>query len=197
MEATDALRQDHALLRKKLALLESALQLGPEAQLVLREMSFSLLRFLQEHMRREAPVLRYAPASNRSDHATAHRLLRGAQELMMSGMRASRPMIVQRLSEAIDRLQAQMEGQELSIFREVARGRDLPEEIPSVISGAMSVNEILQRYPKTERVFEQLRINRLREGYESVDELAWRHGMDVSEVLEQLRQLTAHSSLAN
>ena len=57
-----------------------------------------------------------------------------------------------------------------------------------VISGAMSANEILQRYPSTEPVFQQLHINRLREGYESVDELAWRHGVDVSQLIDTLQR---------
>ena len=57
------------------------------------------------------------------------------------------------------------------------------------ISGAMSANEILQRYPSTAPVFQELRINRLREGYESVDELAWRHGMDVSQLIETLQRV--------
>ena len=56
------------------------------------------------------------------------------------------------------------------------------------ISEAMSINEIVRRYPRTERFFEQLHINRLEEGYESVDELAWRHGMDVGQVIERLRR---------
>jgi hypothetical protein len=53
----------------------------------------------------------------------------------------------------------------------------------------MSANEILQRYPQARSAFDQLRINRLREGYESVDELAWRHGVDAEEFLERLRRL--------
>ena len=57
------------------------------------------------------------------------------------------------------------------------------------ISGAMSANEILQRYPSTEPVFQELHINRLREGYESVDELAWRHGMDVSQLIDTLQRV--------
>ena len=62
-------------------------------------------------------------------------------------------------------------------------------ETPPAISSTMSANEIVQRYPGTGPLFEQeLHINRLREGYESVDELAWRHGMDVAQVIERLRQ---------
>lgn len=56
------------------------------------------------------------------------------------------------------------------------------------ISGAMSANAISRRYPQTEGLFEQLHIDRRAEGYESVDELAWRHGVDVRQFLEQLRQ---------
>ena len=56
------------------------------------------------------------------------------------------------------------------------------------ISEAMSVNEIVRRYPRTERFFSQLHVNRLEDGYQSVDELAWRHGMDVGQVIERLCQ---------
>ena len=77
--------------------------------------------------------------------------------------------------------------------REHAHLRKKPTVLDSAtaISGAMSVNEILQRYPNTEQLIEQLHINRLREGYESVDELAWRHGIDVSQFIEQLRRAAA------
>ena len=59
----------------------------------------------------------------------------------------------------------------------------------SSISGEMSVNAIVQRYPQTEALFRKLQIDRQREGYESVDELAWRRGVDEGHVLKQLRQL--------
>jgi hypothetical protein len=79
-----------------------------------------------------------------------------------------------------------MAAQERWVFPslEEAHGED---SMDTAIAGTMSVNEILQRYPQTERIFEQLRINRWRDGYESLDELAWRLGMDVAQVLEQLR----------
>ncbi len=53
----------------------------------------------------------------------------------------------------------------------------------------MSANAIARRYPPTEAVFQQLRINRNAEGDESMEELAWRHGMDVAQVLEQLERI--------
>jgi hypothetical protein len=193
MEATNTLHQDHALLRKKLSLLGSALQVAPEARFVLREMSFSLQRLLHEHMERERRVLqsasRYDP-SRGMDHMAAQTLLRTVNELLLSGMRASIPLVVVRLSQVVEQLEAQMDEQERTVFpsADYAEAHDLPDATAS-ISGTMSVNEILQRYPQTERCFEQLHINRLREGYDSVDELAWRHGMDASQFIEQLRQV--------
>ena len=56
------------------------------------------------------------------------------------------------------------------------------------ISGSMSANAIMRHYPKSQELFEQLQIDRRFEGYESVDELAWRKGMDVSEVIHRLQQ---------
>ena len=48
MHAIRSIRDDHDLLRKRLALLQSALQIAPETRFVLREMSFSLLHLLQQ-----------------------------------------------------------------------------------------------------------------------------------------------------
>lgn len=56
------------------------------------------------------------------------------------------------------------------------------------ISGSMSANAIVRRFPQTQAFFEELCIDRNRDGYESVDELAWRKGMDVSEVIHRLQQ---------
>ena len=56
------------------------------------------------------------------------------------------------------------------------------------ISGAMSANAITRRYPSTETLFEQLQIDRRVEGYESVEELAWRHGVELSQLMKQLRR---------
>ena len=198
MELTTLLRQDHALLRKKLTMLESALQVAPEARFVLREVGFSLRRILHEHMTREARALQLyhqrTPAGadplRVADHADAQHLLREVGELLLGGMRASIPPVLIRFSHVIDRLRAQMDEQEGTVFRFLDHAEESPtDDAHTSISGAMSVNEIVQRYPSTERVFEQLHINRPREGYESVDELAWRYGMDVSQFIEQLRHV--------
>ena len=193
METMQAMRQDHAILRRKMALLESAMQAAPDARFVLREMCFSLQRLLQDHIIREERALQtYASSGDRPsvpDHAAAHDHLRGVLDLLFAGMRASMPAVIARLSRALELLEAQMEEQEQLAFPILDHAVGLEGlAFEAAISGTMSVNEILLRYPQTERVFEPLHVNRLQEGYKSVDEFAWCHGMDVSQFLEQLRQ---------
>ncbi|PIQ83675.1 MAG: hypothetical protein COV75_06120 [Candidatus Omnitrophica bacterium CG11_big_fil_rev_8_21_14_0_20_63_9] len=201
MDPIGDLRQDHAALRKKLALLESALEIAPEARTVLREMCFSIQRLLQAHCRRELQVFQEAQhvlassmrLSEVTHHAASLQLVRSVNELLLSGMRASVPIIVLRLSQFIEQLNEQIDAQERSVYPLIAPAGQEPQQVAEGISPGMSVNEILQRFPQTEPIFTQLRINRLREGYESVDELAWRHGIDVSQVLEQLREAVGSS----
>ena len=199
---TQEIRLDHALLRKRLALVRSALQVVPEARFVVREMVFSLQRQLTDHIKRETHVLESyyerLPARGAQDapvpnHTDVLLLVREANDLWSSGVRASLSAVVGRLSEAIQRLDAQMEEQEDTVFAfldHAERSPDVPASsfIDPVLSSAMSVNEILQRYPQAGSLFEQLRINRLHEGYESVDEVAWHHGLDVAQLLKQLQQ---------
>lgn len=210
MDATRAIRQDHALLRKKLTFLGSALQVAPESRFVLREMAFSLQRFLAGHLQRESRVIELynqrlpagSGASPGKDHADVQHLLRGVNELLLGGMRASLSAVVIRLADVIERLEAQMEEQEATVFEFLDHAEPSPVAAGpfmgglEAISSAMSVNEILQRFPQTVPFFEQLHINRLQEGYESVDEVAWHHGLDVSQLLEQLRQAVASAPLS-
>ena len=204
-EATWAIRQDHGLLRKKLTLLGSALQVAPEVPFILREMSFSLHQLLVNHTEREASALglyhQRLPAgsggSPAKDHADVQRLLRGVNELLLEGMHALLPEVVARLSEVLKRLEAQMDEQECTVLEFLDHAEPSPidgvrrDRDAEAISGSMSVNEILQRFPQTMPLFERLRINRLQEGYDSVDEIAWHHGLDVPQLLEQLRKAVA------
>jgi hypothetical protein len=205
MPTLAALRADHALLRKKLALLESSLQIGPEARLMLRELSFSLLRLLQAHVQREAgavdaychqvPSGRYLLRT--VDHSVEQRLLRTVHEWLLSGLHVPTPMIILRLSQAAEQLTAQMEAQERTVFPVLG---DLEEAgasdaaVPEAIRSSMSVNEVLRRYPQTQPVFEQFHVNRLCDGCDSVDEVAWRHGVELTELLTQLQQAVTFSS---
>jgi hypothetical protein len=208
MPLIETLRQDHALLRNKIALMESALSSAPYARLVFREKCFSLMRVLNRHMKREDalirrfyerfPSARYLP--NRRDHADEHAQLRAVTELLLGGLKVSIPLIILRVSQAIEQLQERMEEQEHTLLPLFEGMTDADLGLVSSaahraasISGGMSVNAILRQYPDTERILGPLQINRLREGYESVEELAWRRGLDVSQLLEQLRQAIAAS----
>ncbi len=198
MGTIGTLQHDHRLLRRKLVLLESALQVSPETRFVIREMCFSLLRLLQEHMHREDAAVASCTREGLGgpqllqgwDHLTEHAHLRAVNELLLGGMKASMSSVVIRLSQAIEELGQHMAAQERLVFPFL---QDEPEGLGettgprAAISGTMSVNEILQRYPQTERIFEELEINRWRDGYESVDELAWRHGIDVEQIVAQLQ----------
>jgi len=57
------------------------------------------------------------------------------------------------------------------------------------LSSSMSANAIARQFPQAEALFVQWRIDRSREGYDSLDELAWRRGMDERHVLNQLREI--------
>lgn len=57
MDAIDRLRRDHRLLRAKLDILEGALRMDTDTWFVLREVSFTLSRQLQDHMRREEELM--------------------------------------------------------------------------------------------------------------------------------------------
>jgi len=188
--------------------MEAALSTAPYARLVFREKCFSLMRVLNRHMKREEtlvrrfyerfPSVRYLP--NRKDHADEHAQLRAVTELLLGGLKVSIPLIILRVSQAIEELEERMEEQEhtlFPLFEDVAEEElGLPVRAarrPAAISGAMSVNAILRQYPGAERILGSLHINWLGEGYESVEELAWRRGLDVSQLLEQLRQAVAAS----
>ena len=74
-------------------------------------------------------------------------------------------------------------------WRFAAHPSTTPQGFPRsrlTISETMSANAIARRYPSTETLFEQLQIDRCLEGYESVEELAWRHGVELAQLIQQL-----------
>jgi hypothetical protein len=56
--------------------------------------------------------------------------------------------------------------------------------------GTMTVNRIVQEFPDARRVFERLFINVPAEGCTCLDEVAWRHGLEVEELLDALEAAT-------
>ena len=126
MKIIHAVRHDHTVLRNKLALVESALYLAPDARFVLREICFSLQQLLQDHLDRETGLLRtyaqlalthYDPLDiDVEDHAYPLNLLRTVNDLLLTGKPASMPTVGLWLSNVIDRLRRQMDVQESMAF---------------------------------------------------------------------------------
>ncbi len=58
------------------------------------------------------------------------------------------------------------------------------------ISGSMTANAVARQYPRTDALFRRLKIDREAEGYETVEELAWRRGVDLSAFMEELQRAT-------
>ncbi len=126
MKIIHAVRHDHTVLRSKLALVESTLYLAPDARFVLREICFSLQQLLQNHLGREAGLLRtYAQLAlthhdpldiDVEDHAYPLNLLRTVNDLLLTGSRTSMPTVNLWLSNVIDLLRRQMDVQEAVAF---------------------------------------------------------------------------------
>jgi len=194
MDGFEALRQDHALLRQKLLLLESALNVAPDARFALRDMCFSLQRSLHEHVEREARVLKstlIAQSSKQEStkgHASVVRTLNMANRLLLGDTTSPISEITLRLHQAVNELHRQMQAQEQTLFASLAhRKRSSRPKVSVPISGAMSMNEVLARYPQTAPFFRQAGISRTWEGHECLDELAWRHGLGVTQLIGQLQ----------
>ena len=50
----------------------------------------------------------------------------------------------------------------------------------------MTVNQVLAKYPRAHTVFSRLFVNILFEGYDCLDEVAWRHGLESKDLLTWL-----------
>ena len=193
------LREDHERLRKKAALLSAILPTAAYAPQLIRQRTSALLRTLNRHMERESTVFTHSTgdkAGHPEDHSTEHALLRTAFESFEAGIRISTSNLVLHLAQALERLEHRMDTQERKVFTLLEASGE-PERPPCVprhahvepLTATMSMNAILRRHPQTASVFHELQIDRWREGYESLDELAWRCGLDSSQVLKRLQAI--------
>ena len=203
MSLTEMLRRDHQLLRRKLEFLESAMQLAPETQFVLREMCWSLAHMLTEHIRHENEVLR--PYSNRikafthwwmaQDHADQQIVLRDINALLLGGMKAPISRVVPPLTHLIEELREHMEEEEREVFPMVyCLASQHPQAPPPltalspVITEAMTVNHVLKTHPRAREIFQAFQIDCDADGLHCLDELYWRRGIDVQTLLHVLNK---------
>lgn len=204
MNAIERLKRDHALLRAKLDVLESALKMGSETWFVLREVCFTLSRQLRDHIKREeALVIAYRTAVNPKvlaevsvEHRDEPRHLRTINRLFMQESGRSLERVAPVLTQVIAGLRRHMAEEEAELFpllerelREHPLGSAQPCARP--LDECMTVNRVLHDYPGTQAIFDRLFINIPLEGSNCLDEVAWRHGVESRELLEQLEQVIA------
>ena len=68
---------------------------------------------------------------------------------------------------------------------------DKDQLLPSGLSETMTVQEVMHRYPNTRSVLEGLFSDHRFEGYDCLDEVAWRHGMESGTLLALLEEEVA------
>ena len=191
---TEFLRRDHAFLRKQLELLEAAMRMAPESQLVLREMCFLLSGMLQEHLRCEEEALPpyrrrlYALHQERlgRPYDTQRTLLAEVNALLLNGLRAPSGEVVGRLTRLIRGLREQMAAEEREVFPLVER-LAVPAPPVRTIPRDMTVNHVLRIHPRAREIFRTFHIHCDVDGCHCLSELAWRRGTDVETLLLLLR----------
>ena len=201
MKAVERLTRDHQLLRAKLDVLESALKMGSETWFVLREVCFTLGRQLRDHIKREeALVTACRKAMNPKvlaevsvEHHDEPEHLRTINQLFMQESGHDLERIKPSLTQIIAGLRRHMAQEEAALFPILEReltGHVCVPEAPSAgpLDERMTVNRVLHEHPDAQAAFERLFINVPLEGCSCLDEVAWRHGMDSRELLEQLEQ---------
>ena len=207
MNAVERLKRDHAVLRSKLDVLESALTMGPETWYVLREVCFTLSRQLQDHIRREEELVTACRAAMNPnvlaevvvEHRDEPRHLRAINRLFVSAGSHSLARITPVLRETIQQLRRHMAEEETELFPIFERvlGAQNPGATPPVVQPprlldeAMTVNRVVQQFPRTRSVFERLFINVPFEGCTCLDEAAWRHGIEVRDLIRVLEGVIA------
>lgn len=204
MNAIDRLRRDHQILRSKLEVLEAALRLTPPTTwFILRELCYTLSRQLQDHIRREEQLIATCRATlspnvlahTQLEHEDEPQLLRTVHHLFVEEGGQALERVRAALNELTPRLRRHMDEEEADLFpvieqalgdQEASEGQ---EPLPPVrLCEEMTVNHVLHTYPKTRMLLERLFINVPYEGYDCLDEVAWRRGMDCRQLLVVLEE---------
>ncbi len=209
MRAIERLNRDHKILRSKLDVLEAALSMGPETWFVLREVCFTLARQLQDHIRREEELVAACrKAMNPKvlaevvvEHRDEPAHLRTINRLFVREPHQTLERIKPALTAVIQGLRRHMAEEEAELFPILERVlvEDKVAEAPSRSSPfdeTMTINHIVQEYPRTRPVFERLFVNVPMEGCSCLDETAWRHGMESHELLQSLEKAIGTSRVS-
>jgi hypothetical protein len=129
------------------------------------------------------------------DHAASREQLKAVNRLFMEEPRCSLERIQPALTAFLAALRCDMDQQEDRLFPAI-KDRATPNEVlrweqplnASALTETMTVQEVARRYPDTNAVLEGLGIDRRFEGYDGLDEVAWRHGMESQALLALLEE---------
>ena len=210
MNAIERLKRDHQILRSKLDAVETVLDMGSQGWYVLHELSFTLARQLQDHLKREEALLmacrRYAPPHVLAEVSVEHHdepiHLRTINHLFVSQVGHSLDRIRPALRDVIRGLRHHMAEEETHLFPLLER---LLAPQQALVTGSappasrldetMTVNHVVRAFPGTRQVFERLFINPAMEGCTCLDEVAWRHGLDGRQLLSLLEEAVPPSAV--
>ena len=206
MKAIDRLKRDPVILRAKLDILESAVGMGPRMWFVLREVCFTLATQLRDHLHREEELIAAcrkalsaeALARLAIEHRDEPEHLRTINQLFIQERSQALEQIRPALTGFIHGLRHHMDDEETALFPTLERvlgaeeaAEALQPATPYRLNEMMTVNRVVQEYPRTKPVFERFFINVPFEGCHCLDEVAWRHGMESKELLSQLEDALA------
>ena len=180
--------------------------MGPRMWFVLREVCFTLAKQLQDHIHREEELIAAcrkalsaeALARLAIEHRDEPQHLRAINQLFIQERSQALEQIRPALAGLIQGLRHHMEDEEATLFptlEQVLGDREIAEAVqqepPSRLDEVMTVNRVVQEYPRTKPVFERLFINIPMEGCHCLDEVAWRHGIETKDLLSQLEDALA------
>lgn len=206
MHSLERLKRDHELLRGKLTVLESALEVGQAAGFVLLQVVVALKQLLADHTPRERELLRAARQLPGTEGLSPVAMEHGEELVYLARIsyllseRPSPPIAAMRPAVTLlaRRLRERMQLQEVRLFPILERIPAAPqfdERIGGiqciVLTETMTVNRTLAMFPETREVFEALRVSFPFEQYDALDEVAWRRGMESGELLTRLEQVVA------
>lgn len=204
MTVTAALRKDHDILRTTLECLEAALRVAPEQPLAVRDICCGgVTRVLDQHIKREEAALKpyrhqmrmMLRQRERQDRADQRRVLRDLNALLLQGVTVPAGAIAPQFFHLIDELREHMAEEEQEIFPTVDRAEAAQPShgrFPAPrITEDMSANAVMMRFPSTKPVFEKHGIRCGCDGCDGLDELAWRRGMETTELVTELQRAAA------
>lgn len=205
MKAIDRLKRDHKIIRSRLDVMESILDMSfASTWYILREMCWTLSRQLQNHIRREEKLVAMCHQvlsqkvidHIKVEHINEPNILRAVNHLFIEEPEGAIEQVRTVLRDVILRLRQHMDEEEQELFPIISETLGDYEEtsasqtvVQAGLQEDMTVNDVLVKYPRTRSVFQRLFVNIQLEGNDCLDEVAWRHGLESKDLLNWLADI--------